>query len=427
MTPSQTRRLYLFEDATARSWEPFSLTRPTSELLHGALLLRERLERATGLTARGLLGAAELAGFAEPGTPPVLTEPGPAASDERLLLSSRYLPPLSPGEGTPSLDFPTNRGTEAARLVAEGRTVGWLLPPGTPLPDRAALARPDTSGPPGEEIDLPGTLLDDPWTLMAANPKRIATDLAALFPDGRGPGIRPFEERRGVDVIGPHPVSVGEGVEVDPGVVLDVRNGPIHLAEGVRVRSLTRIEGPSFIGPGSIILGGVVAATSLGPVCKIHGEVDTSIVLGYSNKAHAGYLGHAVLGRWVNLGAFTTNSDLKNTYGTVRVPRPGGEGEVETGMLKAGALMGDHVRTGIGTLLNTGSVIGAGTNVFGGAMPPRYVPPFSWGTGSELGTYRKESFLETTRKVMARRNVDLTVEMDELLAKAWERSRGTGS
>jgi UDP-N-acetylglucosamine diphosphorylase/glucosamine-1-phosphate N-acetyltransferase len=168
------------------------------------------------------------------------------------------------------------------------------------------------------------------------------------------------------------------------------------------------------VGRGSTILGGSVGEVSIGPVCRIHGEVEASVVLGYSNKAHDGFLGHAYLGCWVNLGAMTTNSDLKNNYGNVRLWTP--EGDVDTGERKLGCLLGDHVKTAIGTLLNTGTVVEAGSNLFGAAQPPKYVPPFSWGAE---GTYALEKFLATAALVMGRRGVALGAGQRALLEAAW--------
>jgi hypothetical protein len=145
----------------------------------------------------------------------------------------------------------------------------------------------------------------------------------------------------------------------------------------------------------------VVAA---GPYTYLRGEVEETAVLGYSNKAHDGFLGHSLLGRWVNLGALTTNSDLKNNYGPIRIGSRNGLGE--TGMLKLGCFLGDHTKTAIGTMLNTGTVVGPGANVFGDAMPPKWVPPFAWGTGESRARYRKEDFLETALQVMRRRDVE---------------------
>ncbi len=403
-------KLVLIEDRTSRGWFPFADTRPTGELLFGTLLLRERIERAVGAAASGVAGCPDLEGFDEEGAPPVLPREALARGAGRepvLMLLARYLPPAAALAGG-GLPLPERIPEGGLRLLVEGETAGWLLAPG------GAPAGGRRTG----ELRLPGALLPDLWRLMSENAEQVARDLEVL------PGLRPAGAREGVHRIGGHAVSEGEGVVVEPGAVLDATQGPIHLAAGVRVRSLSRVEGPAWIGPGTVIGGGVVAGVSIGPVCRIHGEVQESVVLGYANKAHDGYLGHAILGRWVNLGAGTTNSDLKNNYGTVRVAGPGGVGEVDTGLRKVGVALGDHVKTGIGTLLTTGTMVGAGSNLFGGRMPPRTVPPFSWGAGSELAVHRLDRFVETARIAMGRRGVELSEAMEGVLARAWERTRG---
>jgi UDP-N-acetylglucosamine diphosphorylase/glucosamine-1-phosphate N-acetyltransferase len=246
---------------------------------------------------------------------------------------------------------------------------------------------------------------------MSENGAQLKEDIPIFFSARRSPAPE------GVSVLGNGILSVGDEVQIEPGVVLDLRKGPIRLSDGVEIRSHTRLAGPSFVGAGSSLLGGVLSEVSIGPVCKVRGEVETSVILGFSNKAHDGFLGHAYLGRWVNLGAFTTNSDLKNNYGPVRIGSP--RGLLETGILKAGCFLGDHVKTGIGTLFNTGTVVGAGSNLFGGAMPPSYVPPFSWGSGHDLSEYRVDKFLETASKAMARREIELDPGTRSLLEKAF--------
>ena len=218
---------------------------------------------------------------------------------------------------------------------------------------------------------------------------------------------------------GDGPVSVGEHVELGPGVVLDTRDGPIRLDDGVTVEPFTHLRGPAYVGAGSTLLGGRLTAVSIGPVCKVHGEIEETVILGYGNKAHDGFLGHAYVGMWVNLGALTTNSDLKNNYGTVRVWTP--DGVVDTGRRKVGCLVGDHVKTAIGTLLNTGTVLDTGSNVFGGT-PPGYLPPFSWGAAERA--YDLSAFLATAATVMGRRDVELTDGQRRLLRTAWEVARG---
>jgi UDP-N-acetylglucosamine diphosphorylase/glucosamine-1-phosphate N-acetyltransferase len=168
-------------------------------------------------------------------------------------------------------------------------------------------------------------------------------------------------------------------------------------------------------------LGGSVGNVTIGPSCRVRGEISNSVLLGFVNKAHDGYIGHAYIGSWVNLGAFTTNSDLKNNYGTVRVHTGGGA--VDTGLLKVGCFLGDHVKTGIGTLLPTGCVMGAGSNFFGGGMAPPNVPPFSWGSADGLEKYDIDRFLDTAAVAMSRRGVTLEEDGRTLLRRAWERTR----
>jgi len=400
-----SRALYLFDDASTRSWEPFALTRPVGELLFGALLLRERAERYWRTRCPGHISHESLAGFAEAGAPPVLDLNSVSTSDPRVFLNSRFVP-----EGT----APSLPSAPLTLRSVDGEVVGWVLPEDVPNPPPTLLATPGPL-PASEEVEIRGRLLQAPWELMDRNPHQVEWDIPRFFP-GYSPG-----EILGSHILGTGVLSLGDSVEVEPGTVFDLRNGPIRLGNGVKVRAQGRQEGPLYVGPDSVILGGAISSSSIGPVCKIRGEVEASVILGYTNKAHDGFLGHAYLGRWVNLGALTTNSDLKNNYGPVRVGSS--RGPVDTGLLKVGCLLGDHVKTGIGTLLNTGTVVGAGTNLFGGQMPPTYVPPFSWGTGDHLSEFRLDKFLELAARAMGRRGIELDKGTEGLLRRAWEATR----
>ncbi len=398
-------RLYLFDDARARSWAPFAITRPAGELLFGCLLLRERAEQFWGKRCAGQLAEPALSGFEEAGSPPLLDRPPPAGEEPLVFFSSRAAPALG---SPPPTDAP-------ARLVIDGQSVGWIVPPGRPSPRERDLLDPGSSTWDAPAVELDGQVLGEPWELMARNGAQVAVDVNALFPESR------FTLPEGVHCSGAARISVGTGVRLEAGVHLDATDGPIRLSNDVHVLAFTRLAGPAFVGPGAQLLGGSFQDVGIGPACKVRGEVASSVMLGYSNKAHDGYLGHSYLGRWVNLGALTTNSDLKNTYRNVRVPAA--EGLVDTGMLKVGCLIGDHAKTGIGTLLSTGSVVGTGSNLFGGVLTPRCVPPFSWGTGEALEEYELDRFLEVAGRVMSRREVPLGEAARTLLAKAWQRTR----
>jgi UDP-N-acetylglucosamine diphosphorylase/glucosamine-1-phosphate N-acetyltransferase len=255
---------------------------------------------------------------------------------------------------------------------------------------------------------------------MSLTPEQITEDVTGLFPGAATPPLP-----AGAWVLGRHPVVVGDGVVIEPGVVFDTSGGPVWLDAGSQVKAFSRIAGPLYLGRGSTILGGTLEQSSIGPVCRIRGEFAESVCLGWVNKAHDGHIGHAYLGAWVNLGAETTNSDLKNNYSTVRLWGP--DGEADTGEIKVGCFLGDHVKTGIGLLLNTGTVVGAGSNLFGAAMPPRYVPPFSWGTGGDLSAYRVDRFLQVAERAMGRRKVALGAGARAQLERAWQRARGDGA
>ena len=293
--------------------------------------------------------------------------------------------------------------------------VGWVVPPGAAPPSLGELMSPGTAAPEAPVVEIEGTVMRRPWNLIARNATQICEDVPALFGDGRS------SLPDGVHCLGTEQVSLGHGVELEPGVVLDASAGPIHLSDNVTVSAFTRLAGPAFVSVGTRLLGGVFEAVSIGPNCRIRGEVSSSVVLGYSNKAHDGFLGHSYLGKWVNLGALTTTSDLKNTHGTVQVPTP--EGLVDTGLQKVGSMIGDHAKTGIGTMLSTGCVVGAGSNLFGNEMPPRSVPPFTWGSGDAMEEYDLERFLTVAERTMGRRSVALSDQDRTLLSRAWEKTR----
>ncbi len=405
----------LFDDPVARGWHPFSLTRPAGELLFGASLLREKLERVIGVQISAYVAAPGLDGFEEEGAPAALPEDRLPPSAARLVLSTRYLAPAR--EGSPLRALPANPPPGGLPLVVEGGgAVGWLLGGADPVPTPDRLANNDDR----PALSLPGRLIETPWQLVSENARQIADELDDTRAWRGDPGREVLRKAQGVHLLGDRPITVESGVRVDPLVVLDSRPGPIHISHDVWVQSFTHLTGPAFIGSGSVLMGGAFEAVSCGPRCKLRGEIRNSVVLGYSNKAHDGYLGHSMLGQWVNLGALTTNSDLKNNYGSVRVGRQGGT--TDTGLVKLGALLGDHVKTGIGTLLGAGTVVGAGTNLFGDGLSAKWIPPFSWGSAAEHEPYRLRPFLETVERVMARRQLSLTQGQRRSLGSAWRRA-----
>ena len=397
-------RLFLFDDRHARRWAPFTLTRPVGELLCGCFTARERAERVFGVACQGHLTRRALVGFDEPGAAPGIATEVVGEAGTRILLSSRAVPALT------EVEMPSG----SARILVAGQPVGWILEEGAPLPSESWLRDPAGAPAEGPDITLEGVILSRPWDLVARNPEQITQDVAALSGASQTPP--------GVTLIGDGGVFMDEGAEIEPGTYVDTRTGPVQLGPGVKVEGPARLTGPLFVGAGSIIYGGHVGSSSIGPVCRLRGEVSESVLLGYVNKAHDGYLGHALLGRWMNLGAMTTNSDLKNNYSSVKVWTP--DGEMDSGLAKVGCFLGDHVKTGIGTVLNTGSVVGAGSNLFGGIMPPTVVPPFSWGSGADLRDHRLEKFMETAERAMNRRSQVFTPGVRRILEDAWAATAG---
>jgi len=343
-----------------------------------------------------------LVGFDEPDSAPTISLDEISEGTRQIIISSRAAPDFQ------DIELPD----EPAWITVNGIPAGWVLPPGTEPPSELALRDPSINPGYSKVLELQGEIIEYPWTLLAQNPARIQTDIETLWPQHSVPD--------GSVLIGDGPVSLGSGAKVEPGVVFDTRHGPIRLAENTRVEGPARLTGPLFIGPESVIYGGRVGTSSIGPVCHLHGEVSDSVFIGFSNKSHSGYIGHSLVGRWVNLGAYTTNSDLKNNYGPVRVWTP--EGYIDTGQIKVGCFLGDHVKTGIGMTLNTGTVVGAGSNLFGNAMPSSKVPAFSWGPGDHLARHRLPEFLATAKQVMARRKIELTPGVVKVLEKAWKRT-----
>ena len=208
-------------------------------------------------------------------------------------------------------------------------------------------------------------------------------------------------------------------------VVADTQQGPVVIDEDAVVGAFSRLEGPCYIGPGSQVFGAKIrAGTSLGPQCRVGGEVEASILHGYSNKYHDGFLGHSYVGEWVNLGAGTHNSDLRNDYGEVTVTLHGMP--VPTGMSKVGCFLGDHTKTGLGTLLNTGTNVGAFCNLLpAGRFAPKYVPSFtSWWNGSLREAFTLEQLLATAEIAMQRRGVKLTDAHKALYAGLWKETEG---
>lgn len=397
--------LYLVDDDVARTFMPFSLTRPVSELRAGAMLIRHRWERAFGVPATGLLVAVHLTDFEEPGAPPAASNEIPAGS---VLVNARCVVPVDWSRS--DADVWMCDGRVAAVRTAQPLDAG-MFEGETPILESLCVSSARTSA-------IPGRWLDTVWGLITGLQEQLTEDIFRLGPHLRCTAPDPRA------VLGEHPVYLEQGAVVEPFVLYDATTGPVLVRNGATVRGFTRLVGPCVIDGGSTILGDRVSGCSIGEGCMIRGEISETIVIGNANKAHEGFVGHSVLGRWVNLGAGTTTSNLKNTYGPVSLATPAGMRD--TGLVKLGTFFGDHVKTGIGLRLTTGTVIGAGSSIHGAAMPPKNVAPFSWGEGGSLGVYDIEKFVRTAERAMGRRGITLGVSARRQFAAAHELGRAGG-
>ena len=395
----------LYDDAVARRFEPFATSRPLGEMRAGALLIRERWEMVLGVKSGGFVSAPHLHGFAEFGAPPCVN--GQPLTAGSWLVNARALPFLDgPAiDASPTALVVTINGRIAAiRLDADLRevhTVAALADGSHVLVHDRAL--PDGTGDEAEALELDGVWLDEIWDLIDTLQPLLRRDIPALatrlpvttLTGGSGAAST---------VIGTHMVYVEAGATVEPMSVFDTSAGPVLLRRGAQVQAFTRVIGPCYVGPDSIVTADRVAGSSIGDACRVHGELSTSIFIGHANKGHDGFVGHSILGRWVNLGAGTITSNLKNTYGTVALWTP--DGVRDSGLQFLGTMFGDHVKTGIGLRLTTGCVLGAGANVFD-TMPPKVVAPFSWGVRAPYERFDAIKFVQTAERMMARRGIPL--------------------
>ena len=219
--------------------------------------------------------------------------------------------------------------------------------------------------------------------------------------------------------MNPGNIFTGSGSRIKPGCVLDAEDGPIFVAEEVLIQPNTTIVGPAYVGKGAIVRPStrLREGSSVGEYCKVGGEISNSILHSYSNKQHDGFLGDSYIGSWVNLGAGTTNSNLKNTYGNVRVQF--GDRMIDSGETFLGAAIGDHTKVGINSSLSAGGIVGFSGNVIGRYPVPRFVPSFSW-CAEGIQTYHLDNALEVARRTTSRRGKTLSGAEEALFQRIHE-------
>ncbi len=254
------------------------------------------------------------------------------------------------------------------------------------------------------------------WDAIEYNAEFIKND-DGLLPDFTNLNA---DDYPAANFISPERIKTGTNVSIAPGVVIDATEGPVLFGNNVKIMANAFIEGPCFIGDNSVVKVGakIYGKTSIGEVCKAGGEIENSIIQSYSNKQHEGFLGHSFISEWVNIGADTNTSDLKNTYGEIKVRLR--ELELNSGRMFLGLLCGDHTKTAINTQFNTGTVCGVCGIIVTNGFPPTYIPSFSWGGRKDSMKYKVSKAIEVAEKVMARRGKLITEAEKELLLEEFE-------
>jgi len=419
--------LCLFEDAQVNRLRPLVETRPAYALRLGLRTIAETARDVFAPTHCIWHTRSHLAGrVREAYGGPVNTLP---SGTDVLFLNGRF---VSEG-GPPTGRIREHTASSSPRTFVQDDTLvaAWCPDAATHLPgdvlDQPALTAETMPEVPTTTLDE-AKVVERPWDFLDTLRPALQRDVTArttVPPSGALPTRDHATVHESVVAVAPDRIHLGTNATVQPGAILNAEDGPIYIDDEAYIAERAVMKGPCYVGPRTQInVGADIEGSAFGHWCKVGGEVHDTIIHSLSNKAHPGFLGHSYLGRWCNLGADTNNSNLKNDYGTVRAYAPAEDAFVSTGRQFAGLFIGDHSKCGINTMFNTGTVVGTCCNLFGGDFPPRYVPPFSWGSpGTGFATYRLDKALEVAETVMGRRERSLTPAGDALLSVLFERTR----
>ena len=419
--------LCLFEDAGVPHLRPLVETRAAVDLRLGIRSILDTTRDAFDAGEMVLHTRPEVAGVTRREHPNLAQAADAPPRGDVLFVNGRYI-----ASGGPALRRLQRAvaDRETARCFTAGDDVVAAWVPDASFPTGAfdaADLTPLFSDLPAEDLGDAPVLVAHPWDLIGTLNTAIERDFDALLPYNI---LEDIYDRTDADVhpsvvaLHPENIFIAPGASVRPGAVLDGSGGPIYLDEEATVYEQAVVRGPLYLGRRSQIKAHAdVAAASIGTWCKVGGEVHDSVLHSLSNKGHQGFLGHSYLGRWCNLGADTNTSNLKNDYGEVTAYDPAAGNFVGTGRQFAGLFMGDHSKCGINTMFNTGTVVGTFCNVYGGGFPPRYVPPFSWGSpGGGFADYRLDKALQVADTVMRRRDTALDDAEADLLSTLFDRT-----
>ena len=375
----------LFEDDSHHDLKPFTFTRPVFELRSGILTLRERWEKVLGeaVGAYAVPHLMEAFGKLQSGTEDIWIN-GKLVSDTALLEGIRELDP--------------------DHYVYAGEELLFARFSGNKLPHHAGgllgIAEMEAMGLKGIAWDWDGLAIRTMPDIFQKNAALIQKDYELLTAGRKSQPIHDPHSR----IYGHDNIFLEEGASIKAAII-NAEDGPVYLGKGASLGEGSIVHGTHAFGEGAVVSMGAKLRgdSSFGPYVKVGGEVGNSVIMGYSNKGHEGYLGNSVLGYWCNLGADTNTSNLKNNYAEVRLWNYRHQRFSPTGSQFCGLMMGDHSKCGINTMFNTGTVVGVGANIFGAGFPRNFIPSFSWGGHAGFSTFRLNKVFEVAEKVMIRR------------------------
>lgn len=384
----------IFEDEQYLNFEPIIYSRPVYDLICGMTTLKEKIIRAFPKEKITLKCRKYLEPFVKAENPKCKVNE--FIEDDYLFINGKIVAPfnlkdiLKVKSGEEKV-FKSNGILVAAKVSAK-RIKEFSL-------DKSEIINTQLiSNFQSVEVDIP--VANYLWDLIYLNGKEIQNDFK-IYTKGKTSAKKKYS---GVNFVNKKNIFIGKDVDIKPGVVLDASTGPIIIEKGVSIFPNAVIQGPFNIGESSRIksCATIYPNVSIGKVCKIGGEVEDTIIHPYTNKQHSGFLGHSYLGSWINIGADTNNSDLQNNYGPITVQVNGRR--INSGKQFVGLMMGDHSKTAINTMFNTGTVVGFSSNVFGAGFPPKYFPSFGWGGSESMQEYKLAKAIETAKAVFARRD-----------------------
>lgn len=371
----------LFDGPARNALLPFTFTRPVADIRIGILTIREKWERYLGATTTTI-------------TEEYLSDKFPMVELEaNVLINASFLPNAELAE--------VIKGLEVNQAVFYQDDV---------IAFYAQDTQEDIDFEDYDQIEYEGEVIqvEKVWDIFSRNGEALEADFE-LLTEGRKSQPIPTSN----NVICPENVFLEPGAKLEF-CTLNASTGPIYIGKDAELMEGSIIRGGFALCEGAQVKLGakVYGPTTVGPFSKIGGEVSNSVIFGYSNKGHDGFLGNSVLGEWCNLGADTNNSNLKNNYDEVKLWSYETESYEKTGLTFCGLMMGDHSKSGINTMFNTGTVVGVSANIYGGGFPDKYVPSFAWGGADGMTTYRLDKAFETAERVMERRHISLT-DMDK--------------